>query len=213
MSSGKLIIVRHSESEYNAKGLWTGITDVGLTEKGHDDARKIGELLRGIPFDKIYVSQLKRAVQTKNDLLEAYGQTTAEIRKTAAINERDYGDYAGKNKWDIKKEVGETTFNAIRRAFDEAVPNGETLKDVYERVIPWYREIVLPQLLNNKNVMIVAHGNSNRAFRKYLESISDEGIKEVEMDFDKVYIYEVDNDGRMTNKEVCQIETEKNHKY
>ncbi len=213
MSSGKLIVVRHSESEYNAKGVWTGISNVSLTDKGHEDAQKIGGLLKDIKFDKIYVSQLKRAVETKNDILSVYGETNADVRKTAAINERDYGDYTGLDKWSVKEKVGEETFNNIRRAFDEIVPNGETLKDVYERVTPWYREIVLPQLLDGKNVMLVAHGNSNRALRKFLENISDDDVKNLEMDFDRVYIYEVNDEGRSINLEVRQIETDKSHKY
>ncbi len=211
--SGKLIVVRHSESEYNAKGVWTGITDCDLTEKGHDDARKIGGILTDLKFDKIYVSQLKRAVETKNDLLEIYGPTDAEIRKTAAINERDYGDYTGMNKWEVRDKIGEEKFNAIRRAFDEHVPNGETLKDVYERVVPWYREIVVPQLLDGKNVMLVAHGNSNRALRKYLEQISDDDVSHLEMSFDQVFIYEVDQNGFAVSSDIRQIETDKSNKY
>jgi len=211
--SGKLIVARHSESEWNLKGVWTGITNVSLTEKGHADAKKIGEILRDLKFDKIYTSQLKRANETRDDLLATYGKTDADQRRTAAINERDYGDYTGMNKWEVEKTVGEEAFTDIRRAFDAPIPNGETLRDVSERVVPWYREIVLPQLLSDKNILIVAHGNSDRALRKYLENVSDEGVKELEMDFDKVYIYEVANDGRATSTEMRQIETDKSHKY
>jgi 2,3-bisphosphoglycerate-dependent phosphoglycerate mutase len=213
MMSGKLIITRHSESEWNLKGVWTGITDVGLTDKGHEDAQKIGELLKDLRFDKIYTSQLKRANETRDDLLSVYGETAADLRRTAAINERDYGDYMGLNKWEVKEKVGEDEFKDLRRAFDAVIPNGETLRDVYERVVPWYREIVLPQLLDGKNVLIVAHGNSDRALRKYLENVSDEGVKKLEMDFDKVYIYDVDTDGRATNTEMRHIETDKSHQY
>jgi 2,3-bisphosphoglycerate-dependent phosphoglycerate mutase len=211
--SGKLIVARHSESEWNLKGVWTGITDVGLTEKGHADARKIGELLKDLKFDWIYTSQQKRAKQTLADLLATYGETAADQRRTAAINERDYGDYTGMNKWEVKEKVGEGQFNDIRRAFDAPIPNGETLRDVSERVVSWYSEIALPKLLADQNILIVAHGNSDRALRKFVENVSDDGVKELEMDFDKVYIYEVDADGRATSTEMRQIETDKSHKY
>jgi 2,3-bisphosphoglycerate-dependent phosphoglycerate mutase len=211
--NGKLILVRHSESELNSKGVWTGITDVGLTEKGHNDARKIGELLKDLAFDKIYTSQLKRANETRDDLLSSYGTTTADSRRTAAINERDYGEYTGLNKWEVKAKIGEEAFSDIRRAFDAPIPNGETLRDVYERVVPWYREIVLPQLLSGKNILLIAHGNSNRALRKYLENVSDEDVKNLEMDFDKIYIYDVDATGKSIKTEVRQIETDKSHEY
>ena len=211
--SGKLIVARHSESEWNLKGVWTGITNVGLTEKGHADARKLGEILRDLKFDKIYTSQLKRANETRDDLLATYGKTDADQRRTAAINERDYGDYTGMNKWEVEKKVGEMEFANIRRAFDAHIPNGETLRDVSERVVPWFCEIVLPQLLDGKNILIVAHGNSDRALRKYLENVSDDGVKELEMDFDKVYIYEVNETGRAVSTEMRQIETDKSHKY
>ncbi len=211
--SGKLIVARYSESEWNLKGVWTGITDVSLTEKGHADARKIGELIKDFSFDKVYTSQLKRANETRDEILSVYGETPADLRKTAAINERDYGDYTGMNKWEVQKKVGDEEFANIRRAFDAVIPNGETLRDVSERVVPWYREVVLPQLLASKNVLIVAHGNSDRALRKFVENVSDEGVKELEMDFDKVYIYEVGSDGLATSTEMRQIETDKSHKY
>jgi 2,3-bisphosphoglycerate-dependent phosphoglycerate mutase len=211
--SGKLIVARHSESEWNLKGVWTGITDVGLTDKGHADARKIGELLKDLQFDKIYTSQFKRANQTRDDLLSTYGASAADMRRTAAINERDYGDYTGMNKWQVRDQVGEAAFNDIRRAFDAPIPNGETLRDVSERVVAWYREIVLPQLKNGQNVLIVAHGNSDRALRKFVENVSDDDVKNLEMDFDKVYIYKVDEQGRASSTETRQIETDKSAKY
>jgi 2,3-bisphosphoglycerate-dependent phosphoglycerate mutase len=211
--SGRLIIARHSESEWNLKGVWTGITDVELTEKGHQDAAKIGELLKDLKFDKIYTSCLKRANQTRDDLLATYGETLAEKRRTAALNERDYGDYTGMNKWEVQEKVGDAEFQDIRRAFDAVIPNGESLRDVSERVVPWYREIALPQLLAGKNILIVAHGNSDRALRKFVENVSDDGVKELEMDFDKVYIYEVGADGLATSSEMRQIATDKSHKY
>ena len=161
--------MRHTESTDNAKGHWSGIRNVSLTKKGREDARKLGVILQDLTFDVIYVSQLKRSRQTLNEVLKTYGNTKAKIKKTGVIDERDYGELSGLDKWWVRAQVGMRTWNDIRRGWDVPVPDGETLKDVYERVIPWYREIVLPQLLRGKNILLVGHGNSNRALRKYLE--------------------------------------------
>jgi len=206
--NGKLILVRHTESTYNAAGLWAGITDVNLSAKGREDARKIGRLLGDIKFDRIYTSPLKRARQTLDEMLKTYGYTPAKISETAAINERDYGDYAGIDKWQFQKEIGLDRWQDIRRGWDTPIPNGETLKDTYERAVPWYRDIVVPQLLSGKNILIVAHGNSNRALRKYLENISDEEIKNIEMDLTTIHIYTIGDDGRAIHDEIRQIDTE-----
>ena len=206
--NGKLILVRHTESTYNASGLWAGITDVSLSAKGREDARKIGRVLADIKFDKIYISPLKRTRQTLDEMLKTYGYTPAEIRETAAINERDYGDYTGMNKWQFQSEIGIDKWNEIRRGWDVSVPNGETLKDTYQRVVPWYRDIVVPQLLDGKNILIVAHGNSNRALRKYLENISDDDIKNVEMDLTTIHIYTINDDGLSISDETRQIDTD-----
>ena len=194
-ASGILVVVRHGESEFNQAGTWTGVTDVELTSKGHGDARAMGALLADVPFDRAYASCMRRAWQSLDDLLASHGGQ-AERRKTAALNERDYGDYTGLNKWQIRDRVGEHEFHDIRRGFDSRIPNGETLRDVAERVVPWYREVVVPQLLAGSNVLIVGHGNSDRVLRKYLERVDDVAVADLEMDFDKAYLYRVDPDGR-----------------
>jgi 2,3-bisphosphoglycerate-dependent phosphoglycerate mutase len=212
--SGQLTLVRHSESTDNVRGVWSGIRNVGLTPKGRADARKIGGALQDLSFDVIYVSQLKRTRQTLNELLKGYGQKTkAKIKKTGAADERDYGELAGRDKWQVRAAIGLHAFNDIRRGWNVPVPDGETLKDVYERVVPWYREIVLPQLRKGKNILIVAHGNSNRALRKYLENISQESIKYVSMDFDKVRIYDIRPNGHAKSCAVRRIKTDKTHRY
>ena len=215
--SGKIIIARHAESEYNTKGIWTGITNVSLTEKGRADAVKVGEILSDVKFDRVYMSCLKRTAETFDGIMEGYSAKGGEFEQnpetakhTAAINERDYGDYTEMNKWEVKEKVGDEEFNNIRRAFDAVIPNGESLRDVYERVVPWFREIVLPQLLAGKNVLMVAHGNSDRALRKFLENVSDEDVAHVEMEATKVYLYSVKEDGLSDGKpEVREIETDK----
>ena len=206
--NGKLILVRHTESTYNAAGLWAGITDVSLSAKGREDARKLGRILSDIKFNQIYTSPLKRTKQTLEEILKTYGYTSAEVRETAALNERNYGDYAGLDKWQFQKEIGVSKWEDIRRGWDEPIPNGETLKDTYERVTPWYKDIVVPQLLDSKNILIVAHGNSNRALRKYLETISDKDIKNIEMDLATVHIYTIDNNGLAISDEIRKIDTD-----
>ncbi|MDR0955526.1 MAG: 2,3-bisphosphoglycerate-dependent phosphoglycerate mutase, partial [Candidatus Nomurabacteria bacterium] len=119
MASGKLVLTRHGESEWNLAGKWTGWTDVSITDKGAADARKMGELLRGIHFGKVYTSELKRTVETCQNILQTQGQSDLVPTKAAAINERNYGDYTGLNKWEVQKKVGDAKFNAIRRSFDE----------------------------------------------------------------------------------------------
>jgi len=200
--SGQLVLVRHGESESNAEGIWTGITNVALTPKGHADARRMGALLADLDFDRVYTSCMRRAEQTRDDLLDAHGPTTAVLKKTAALNERDYGEYTGLDKWAIQAKIGQEAFKDLRRAFDAVIPNGESLRDVYERVVPWYVANVVPLLLAGQRVLIVAHGNSARALRKHIEDVTDEAVANLEMDFDKIYIYDVDEYGRCLNPQV-----------
>lgn len=198
--SGMLVLVRHGESEWNLQGKWTGWTDVSLTEKGASDARKMGELLKDIHFDDVYTSKLKRSIETMQNVLQTQGQAGMDYTPVQELNERDYGDYTGMNKWDVKAKVGEEKFNAIRRNFDEPIPNGETLHMVYDRVVPWYQKVALPKLLNGENVLFVAHGNSIRALVKYIESISDADIAHFEMVFGTILEYHVDDEGKMIDK-------------
>lgn len=197
-----LILLRHGESEWNAKGLWTGWQDIGLTKKGREEARVAGEKVRNFPIDIVYSSTLSRAKQTTDEVLNSRDKQNIEIIESQALNERDYGNYTGKNKWEIKKEVGDEEFQRIRRGWDTTIPGGESLKQVYERAVPYFKEEILPQLCGGKNVLISAHGNSLRALVKYLEKISDEDIPKLEIATGEVYVYEVDANGKITNKEI-----------
>jgi len=211
--SGKLVLLRHTETTDNAAGRWSGTRNVSLTPKGRADAEKFGVLLCDINFDVIYVSQLRRTGQTLKSMLKTYGATRAKIKKTGAIDERDYGKLAGRDKWLTRAQVGVRTWTDIRRGWDTPIPDGETLQDVYERVVPWYREIVVPQLLAGKNILIVGHGNSGRALRKYLERVNDVAIRRVEMDFDQVRIYNVNNYGYASSCKIRRIKTDKTLRY
>lgn len=202
---GKLVIVRHHESEWNKLGKWTGVTDVHLSPAGFDGAKKMGELILDFNFDFIFTSSQIRSQETLESMLSIRtSKIDMPVEHAKELNERDYGDYTGKNKWEVQKLVGEEEFNLIRRGWDNVIPNGENLKMVYERAVPFFLNNILPLLKENKNVLIVAHGNSIRALMKYIENISDEGIANVEMIFGSVLIYDLDNEGHMVHKEVRQ---------
>ncbi len=208
--NGTLLIARHAESEWNALGKWTGTTDVHLSEKGFHDAGLLGRLLpANVHIDKAYASQQIRTLETLEGMLDSSQQFEVDIERSGAINERDYGDYTGKNKWEVKEQIGEEQFNAIRREWDVHVPNGETLKVVFERVYPFYRDVIVPQLREGKNILLVAHGNSIRALMHFIESIPTDKMGDVEMLFGSILQYEVDDDGKMKNKKVLSIESPK----
>lgn len=205
--TGMLVISRHTESEWNVLGKWTGLTDVNLTEKGHGEARKVGELLKGITFDAVYTSEQKRTHQTLEGILEGSGHTKdIPHHKRADINERDYGDLTGKNKWEVKDEIGDEAFQGIRRGWDYPVPGGETLKDVHGRVVPFFDKEILPRLQNGENILMVAHGNSIRALIKHLEDIHEDEIANVEMGFGEVLLYHIKSTGELHQKEHKQAD-------
>ncbi|HEX7042274.1 MAG TPA: 2,3-diphosphoglycerate-dependent phosphoglycerate mutase [Patescibacteria group bacterium] len=198
----KLVLVRHGKSEWNALGLWTGWTDVSLNEEGREEARQAGEKIKDIHFDFAFTSTLKRAIETLDEIKEVLHEENLPTTKALELRERDYGDLTGKNKWKIKEEYGEDQFLKWRRGWDDIVPGGESLKNVYERVVPYYQKEILPILEQGKNVIIAAHGNSLRALVKYLENISDKDIPNLEIATGEVYIYDISNEGKIVNKEI-----------
>lgn len=206
---GKLIISRHGESEWNLLGKWTGWMDIGLTEKGINDTVRLGEVLKDMKIDRAYTSDLKRTKQTLSALLCGQGtdESTLPIINTPELKERDYGDLTGKNKWEVKAEIGEEAFNGIRRGWDHPVPGGETLKDVYNRVIPYFKTEILPKLHRGEIILLVAHGNSIRALIKYLDQISDDSVADVEMPFGQVLIYDFNEESDLpVGKESRSVE-------
>ena len=204
-SSGKLVIVRHSQSEWNALGKWTGITDVHLSKLGFEQAADMGRHLGDIVFHYAYTSQQIRARETLETIINASDQIDLAHEAERALNERDYGVYTGMNKDQIRHAIGDEAFDELRRSWDSPVEGGESLRDVYQRVLPFYLRIVLPRLRHGQNILIVAHGNSIRSLVKYIENISDTDIGSVEMLHDEALIYEVDADGRSKHKQTRQI--------
>lgn len=197
-----LVLVRHGESEWNSLGLWTGWTDIDLTEKGREEAKKAGEKLKDIHFDYAFTSDLVRAKHTLDEILKVISQTDIPVIESPELKERSYGDLTGKNKWKIKEEYGDEQFMNWRRSWDYPVPNGETLKDVYNRVVPYYKKQILPLIKKGKNILIAAHGNSLRALIKELENISNQEIPKLEFGTGTVYVYEIDENGKLLDKQI-----------
>lgn len=196
-----LALVRHGESVWNAKGLWTGLTDVSLSQKGKEEAILAAYALKDIRFDLGFTSVLKRSIETINEMKKVLGGDFP-INEDPALNERDYGQMTGKNKWEVKEKLGEIEFIKIRRAWDYSIKGGETLKDVYDRVVPYYSKQILPELKMGKNVLVVAHGNSLRALVKYLEKIPDDKIENLEIATGEIYLYQMDENGATSSKEI-----------
>lgn len=204
---GKLILVRHHESEWNKLGKWTGKTEVHLSPFGFEKSKEMGRYVKDIHFDYIFTSAQIRAQETLASMLSVEpSKVEITTEKAKELNERDYGDYTGKNKWDMEKILGHDEFIKVRRSWDHVIPNGESLKMVYERSVPFYLNKILPILKEGKNVLVVAHGNSIRSIIKYIENISDENISNLEMPFGCILIYDLDDNGQVLNKETRQVE-------
>lgn len=202
--SGYLVLVRHAESEWNVLGKWTGRTDVHITDKGKHEAGLVGEAIRDIAVNHAYTSEQIRTVETLISLLDKTSSNKVPHERVADLNERDYGEYTGMNKWDVLEQLGEETFTGIRRGWDHPIPGGETLEMVYERAVPFYKEHILPRLLAGENVLVVSHGNTIRSLIKYLEKIGNDEIADVEMHFGEILIYKVTKDGFGQTKETRQ---------
>ncbi|MCH1542364.1 MAG: 2,3-bisphosphoglycerate-dependent phosphoglycerate mutase [Alphaproteobacteria bacterium] len=199
-----LVLVRHGQSEWNEKNLFTGWRDPELTEKGVGEAKAAGVALkaRGMTFDLAFTSNLQRAEKTLSLLLGEQGQTDLAVTRNEALNERDYGDLAGLNKDDAREKWGADQVHIWRRSFDTPPPGGESLKDTAARVLPYYEAEILPLIQNGKDILIAAHGNSLRALVMRLEGLSPEQILEVNIDTGVPYIYDMDADGAIIGKDI-----------
>lgn len=196
---GTLILARHGESTMNASGVWTGHLDPPLSPKGEVQARALATLLAEQPIHHAYTSDLQRS-KTTWEIAAQQRSSTIPITVAPALRERDYGTYAGKNKWHVRDEIGTEAFTHLRRSWDAPIPQGESLKDVYNRVVPYYQHEIAPRLASGETVVAVTHGNTNRALIKYLESIADDAIAELEMPHNTVIVYTIDH-GTIIRKE------------
>jgi 2,3-bisphosphoglycerate-dependent phosphoglycerate mutase len=201
-----LVLVRHGQSEWNLKNLFSGWKDPGLTEQGVAEAKAAGVSLRklGLSFDVAFTSVLSRAQKTLTLMLEEIGQPKLETFKDAALNERDYGDLSGLNKDDARKRWGEEQVHIWRRSYDVAPPGGESLKDTAARVLPYYLEYILPRVMSGRRVLVSAHGNSLRALVMVLDHLDTKSILSLEIATGEPLLYRLGEDTLVREKQVLK---------
>ena len=202
MKKRNLILVRHGQSEWNAKNLFTGWENPGLTETGKTEAQNAGDLINnlGISFDCLFTSALIRAQLTGTIILKAINQNNIKIIENKALNERFYGDLQGMNKDECRQKWGEELVQTWRRSYELGPPGGETLKETGERVLPYYLSEIHPMLMQDMNVIVAAHGNSLRSLIKYLDKVPDEDIVKLEIPTGAPIHYRFNEDGKVMYK-------------
>ena len=224
MSNGKLVLVRHGQSEWNASNQFTGWYDVALTDKGRAEAVRAGEMMveAGLEPTILYTSLLRRAINTAHMALDVADRLWIPVVRDWRLNERHYGALQGLNKAETKEKYGDDQFMMWRRSYDtpppeleddspysqagdpryanvENVPKTECLQDVEKRLIPYFEAEILPRLKNGETVMVAAHGNTLRAMLLYLDGITPEDIAEVNVPTGIPLVYEFDADGKVQN--------------
>ncbi len=197
-----LVLVRHGQSEWNLKNLFTGWKDPDLTEQGVTEAHAAGKALKGmgLHFDVAYTSALTRAQHTCRIILGEVGQPELPVIEDQALNERDYGDLTGLNKDDARARFGEEQVHVWRRSFDVPPPGGESLKDTAERVLPYFEAHILPRVKRGERVLVAAHGNSLRALIMSLESLTPEQILARELGTGVPIVYRLNAEGEIVSK-------------
>lgn len=198
-----LVLVRHGQSEWNLKNLFTGWKDPDLTEQGIGEAKAAGGKLRDmkLKFDIAFTSDLTRAQHTLKLILAELGQDGLETIRDQALNERDYGDITGMNKDEAREKFGEEQVHIWRRSFDVPPPGGESLKMTAERVLPYYRAEILPRVMEGNRVIVAAHGNSLRSLIMELENLTPEQILKRELGTGAPIVYRLDEDGQVVSVE------------
>lgn len=206
----KLVLVRHGQSEWNLKNLFTGWRDPDLTEKGHAEAKAAGRILgeRGLKFDIAYTSVLQRAEKTCQHILDGVGQSGLETIHHQALNERNYGDLAGLKKDDAREKWGEEQVHIWRRSYDIPPPgdDGESLKDTGARVWPYYMMEILPRVMAGNTVLVAAHGNSLRSLVMVLDGMNEETITSLNLATGVPMIYELNADTTVASKEIVELD-------
>ena len=202
--SGTLVLVRHGQSDWNLKNLFTGWRDPDLTPKGIEEAKSAGKALKakGLKFDVAYTSELIRAQHTLDLILAELGQSDLTVTRDVALNERDYGELSGLNKDDARAKWGEDQVHIWRRSYDVPPPGGESLKDTLARALPYFVTDILPEVLSGKTVIVAAHGNSLRAIAKVLNRLDNSQILGFEIATGVPSIYKIGRDARVLSYEV-----------
>ena len=204
--SRTLVLVRHGQSEWNLKNLFTGWRDVDLTEQGHAEAKAAGQRLKakGLTFDIAFTSVLQRAEKTCAHILSELGQTGLKTMRDQALNERDYGDLSGLNKDDARVKWGEEQVHVWRRSYDVPPPGGESLKDTGARVWPYYIHTIQPHVLSGGTVLVAAHGNSLRALIMALDGLTGEEVVKMELGTGVPVVYRLNADSSVASKELLE---------
>jgi 2,3-bisphosphoglycerate-dependent phosphoglycerate mutase len=197
-----LAIVRHGQSLWNLENRFTGWVDVPLTEKGRQEARRAGERLRGVHFDVAYTSRLSRAEHTLELIVETAGLEDLPVIRDEALNERHYGDLQGLNKADTAEKYGDEQVRIWRRSFATPPPNGEALKDTAARTLPFFDRAIMGDIRQGKDVLVVAHGNSNRSIVMQLDELDEEGVLALELATGIPLVYELAEDGAVRSREL-----------
>lgn len=199
-----LLLARHGESEYNSKNQWAGWTETPLTEKGHHQAVMVAGAIKDVRPDAAFCSPLTRAKDTLGIILEHNGWAETPVTYAEALKERNYGDFTGMNKLDAEQKWGKEKFDRVHRSWDEPIPNGESLKQVYQRVVVYFTDHILPEIKRSKNVLVISHGNALRALIKHLDRLSDEDVAKLEMPLVEIVVY--DYELQIASKQVRQFE-------
>ena len=204
MSERLLVLVRHGQSDWNLKNLFTGWKDPGLTEQGIDEAKAAGQRLKalGLSFDKGFTSDLTRAQDTMELMLAELGQPALPVTRDIALNERDFGDLSGLNKDEARKKWGEEQVHIWRRSYDISPPGGESLKDTVARVLPYYNQEILPAVLRGERTLVAAHGNSLRALVMVLDRLTPQTIPSMELATGVPLVYRLKADSTVESKQV-----------
>ncbi|WP_455476394.1 2,3-bisphosphoglycerate-dependent phosphoglycerate mutase [Bartonella sp. B17] len=202
-----LVLIRHGQSEWNVKNLFTGWKDPDLTERGHEEAITAGNNLKkfGLKFDIVYTSALQRAQKTAQHILEQMEQPDLQLIKTSALNERDYGDLSGLNKDEVRQQWGKEQVEIWRRSYTIAPPNGESLRDTGARVWPYYLYHIQPHILRSQTVLVAAHGNSLRALIMALEGLDGKEIVSKELTTGIPIIYTFNSDSTISSKTIISL--------
>lgn len=187
---GKLVLLRHGESQWNLENRFTGWIDVDLSPRGVEEANRAGELLSKFHFDMAFCSALKRAKRTLDLVLEKIGRQDLPVVYDEALNERHYGDLQGLNKAETAKKYGDKQVHIWRRSYDVRPPGGESLEDTAKRTLPYFKNRILPEVLAGRNVLVSAHGNSLRAIVMDLDGLSKEEVLELNIATGTPIIYE-----------------------
>ena len=202
MKNKNLILVRHGQSEWNQKNIFTGWENPELTQKGREEAKLAGILINNlkIKFNYLFTSALVRAQVTGTIILDNVNQENVKIIKNKALNERFYGDLQGLNKDECRKKWGEDQVQIWRRSYDIGPPGGESLKETGERVMPFFLNEIFPLILKGENIIVSAHGNSLRSLIKYLDKLSSKEIVKLEIPTGSPIHYLFDDSGEILHK-------------